>query len=443
MNAIFGEQMMRVTFMDHFTPLLGGFVDGQGLNVPPAEGFRPKSNQSRTAEAVLVLLRSWVDAVTEYEKEVEHKEKQRAIARVNGTEPGGVRIPETQGADILGIIEGQVDVGDEMLAVPVDKQRYCVTDEQRMIWELSTRRLHHLVEHLHFRDRDLGPYLYVIPETPETLVAAWGLQAPGNRDQDALPLQPMQPEIRHDLSDSFGLKLVDYPPGAKDSTFVRFFAAEEDGTHVRHIARGDLEGLPTLPWSFGSDQRNTIIVDVPDEQMSNFQCLFTGCHIQPNVPCVVPLGDPFVAPMYLLCPKYQHLPIKNGYRLICHSWTFECRIVPTGLHTSSLSLLTDEGQIFEVPVAGCHVGAGHRSKQLEHQPSFPQTKMALKHRLHGMSTVHLAFHYNQLADRWTLVDHSSGPFDTLLQLKPGNAYPLSSGLRIRFGSVTLEAVIYR
>lgn len=443
LTAIFGEQILQVTFMDHFTPLLGGFVDGAGFNVPPAEGFRPKSNASRTAESVLVFLRSWVDAVAQYETELEAKEKHREIARQNGTDPGGWRVPDVQGADIVGLLEGEIDIPDEVLNIPCEKQRYAVSDQQKRVWELGSRRLHNLVEHLCFRDRDLGPYINVKPEAPETLAAAWGLQAPGNREQSSLPLQPKQPEIRHDISDSFGLKLVEWPPEAADSTFVRFFAPAADGTEGRHIARGDLEGLPPLPWSFGSDQRNTVIVDVADEKLAHFQCLFTTSHIQPNTPCVAPLGDPFVAPMYILCPKYQHLPVKNGYRLICHSWVFECRIVPTGLHTSSLSLLTDEGEVFEVPSSGCHVGAGHRSKQLEHQPSFPTTKMALKHRLQGMSTVHMAFHYNQLADRWTLVDHSPGPFDTLLQLKPGHAYPLSSGLQIRFGKVTLEAVIYR
>jgi hypothetical protein len=443
LSAIFGEQTLQLTFMDNFTPLLGGFVDGSGYNVPPAEGFRPKSNPSRTAEAVLVFLRLWVDAVAEYEREAEEKKKHAAIAQANGSDPGGWRMPDVEGADVVGLLEEEIDLPDDVLKLPIDKQRYAVSDQQKRIWELSTRRLHHLVEHLCFRDRDLGPYLQVKPHAPETLVAAWGLQAPGNREQNSLPLQPKQPEIRHDISDSFGLKLVEWPQDARDSTFVRFFASSDEGVQRRHIARGDLDGLPPLPWSFGSDSRNTIIVDVPDEKLANFHCLFTSSHIQPNVPCVVPLGDPFVAPMYILCPKYQHLPVKNGYRLICHSWTFECRIVPTGLHTSSLSLLTDEGDVFEVPLTGCHVGAGHRSKQLEHQPSFPDCKMALKHRLSGMSTVHMAFHYNQLADRWTIVDHASGPFDTLLQLKPGHAYPLSSGLQIRLGQVTLEAVIYR
>lgn len=446
LSAIFGEQILQVIFMDYFTPLLGGFVDGQGFNVPPAEGFRPKSNPSRTAEAVLVFLRSWVDAVTQFENEAEAKKKHAEIARQNGTDPSipsGWRVPDVKGADIVGLLEGEIDVPDELTTIPCEKQRYAISDNQKRIWELESRRLHFYVEHLHFRDRDLGPYLHVDPENPESLKAAWGLQSPGNREQSSLPFQPKQPELRHEISDAFGLKLVEWPADASDSTFVRFFAPSEDGAHGKHIARGDLDGLPPLPWSFGSDQRNTVIVDVPDEKLANFQCLFVASHLQPNVPCVVPLGDPFVAPMYILTPKYQHLPVKNGYRLICHSWVFECRIMTTGLHASSLSLLTDEGEIFEVPSSGCHVGAGHRSKQLEHQPRFPQTKMALKHRLQGMSTVHIAFHYNKLADRWTLVDHSPGPFDTLLQLKPGHGYPLTSGLRVRLGEVTLEAVIYR
>jgi len=146
-----------------------------------------------------------------------------------------------------------------------------------------------------------------------------------------------------------------------------------------------------------------------------------------------------MAPTYIICPKYQPLQVQNGDRLVCHQWTFELRIQPTEKpHESSLSILTDEGDVFKVPVEGCHVGAGNRSRHLDLQPAFPHAKFALKHRLRDMAAVHVAFFYHPSMDRWTLVDHSPDPLGSLLLLKPGMAYPLSHGLRVMIGPLILE-----
>merc|ERR1711957_266976 len=111
------------------------------------------------------------------------------------------------------------------------------------------------------------------------------------------------------------------------------------------------------------------------------------------------------------------------------------------LHSSSLSILTDEGDAFEVPLDGCHVGAGNRSRHLENQPCFPPTKFALKHRLTGMAAVHLAIHYHAPTDRWTLVDHAPDPLGTLLLLRPGVAHPLSHGSRVKMGPFVVESAL--
>merc|ERR1712032_1570670 len=121
--------------------------------------------------------------------------------------------------------------------------------------------------------------------------------------------------------------------------------------------------------------------------------------------------------------------------------TFEVRIVPTGLHSSSLSLLSDEGTTFDVPMEGCHVGAGNRSKQTKFQPSFPQHKLALKHRLKDMAAIHMAFFYHMPTNRWTLVDHAPDPLGTLLLLKSDTAFHLSEGMRVKLGPVVLEVVV--
>lgn len=97
-----------------------------------------------------------------------------------------------------------------------------------------------------------------------------------------------------------------------------------------------------------------MIVDVPGTGLAPFHCVFARSAAQTKRACIIPLGSP-MAPTYVICPKYQPLQVQNGDRLVCHSWNFEIRILKIGLHTSSLSILTDEGDVFEVPMDGCHV----------------------------------------------------------------------------------------
>lgn len=256
---------------------------------------------------------------------------------------------------------------------------------------------------------------------------------------------PIKPVASHTsspletLSNSFGLRLVDWPrePAGVEtsSTFLRYFA-----NSGRSLSRECLTGLPFLPWSFGSDERNSIILDIPGPGVAPFHCIFTQARAQPKRPCIVSLGGPLV-PAYIVCPKYQPIPLQNGDRLVCHQWNFELRIVPSGLHTTTLQILTDEGDVFDVPADGCHVGAGNRSRQVPNQPIFPTTKFALKHRLKDMSAVHMAFNYHPPSNRWTLVDHSPEPLGTLLLLKTGIAYPLSHGLRVKLGPLIFETML--
>merc|ERR1712217_747226 len=152
-------------------------------------------------------------------------------------------------------------------------------------------------------------------------------------------------------------------------------------------------------------------------------------------------GDPTTT-SHIVCPKYQPMQVNNGDIFVCQQWNFEVRIEPTDqLHRSALSILTDEGDAFRVPMGGCHVGAGNRSRHLDYQPVYPQTKFALKHRLRDMAAVHLAFHYHPPTNRWTVVDHSPDPLGTLLLLKTGVAYPLSDGQRIKIGPLILEVAL--
>lgn len=243
------------------------------------------------------------------------------------------------------------------------------------------------------------------------------------------------------ISDAFGLRLVEWPVNlvgsglGSTSTFVGYFSDND-----RIVSRDSLQGLPVLPWSFGSDNRNSIILDIPGPGVAPFHCIFTQARAQAMRPCVVALGGHNV-PAYIVCPKYQPIQVQNGDRLVCHQWNFELRVVPTELHMSALQILTDEGDVFDVPVDGCHVGAGNRSRQVPNQPSFPATKFALKHRLKDMSAVHMVFSYHAPSNRWLLVDHSPDPCGTLLLLKTGTAYPLSHGLRVKLGPVILETVL--
>lgn len=306
--------------------------------------------------------------------------------------------------------------------------------------------------------RDLGPYVHVDIREPEQLAAAWGNQPKEARwlvnpivaaaarcayqtktydsDEDDDPVAKL--DVPQDVSNGFGVRLAECPPEISGknsrSTFVRFLS--EDG---RVISRRGTQGLPQLPWSFGSDVRNTVVVDVHDEGVAPFHCVFAKSFIQPARVCVVPLAESAAA-TYVVSPKYQPLQVRNGDRLVCLQWVFELRLRLVGPHTTALSILTDEGVVFEAPMDGCHIGAACPSRQMRHQPSFPPTKLTLDHRSQDMPGVHVALHYEPPMDRWTLVDHSPDPMGTLLLLKTGVAYPLSRGLRVKMGTLTLEVI---
>jgi len=265
-------------------------------------------------------------------------------------------------------------------------------------------------------------------------------ESPGPLNSGGLWQGPSSPDA-DSLSAAFGLRLVEWPVHLvgsgpdSSSSFVSYFSETN-----RCVSMRDLQGLPPLPWSFGTDSRNAIILDVPSPGIAPFHCLFTQARAQGRRACIVALGGPWV-PTYIVCPKYQPIHVHNGYRLVCHQWNFELRITPTGLHSSKLQILSDEGDVFDVPPEGCHVGAGNRSRQVPNQPSFPPTKFALKHRLKDMSAVHMALNYHVPSNRWTLIDHSPEPLGTLIVLKTGTAYPLSQGLRVKLGPVILETVL--
>jgi hypothetical protein len=326
-----------------------------------------------------------------------------------------------------------------------------VDEESERVWEHTTGQFLDLIETLDVHHRDLGPYVFLDLEAPDNAemssMTKGGLVNPliaeAAKEKYVIEDDPKTPSGPNaitlgQLSDSFGLRLVQWPDDTvgrgpnSSSTFVSYFS----GTS-RTISRRCLQGLPALPWSFGSDDRNAIIIDVPG--VSAFHCMFTQARAQPHRACIVSLGGS-LSPTHIVCPKYQPIPIQNGDRLVCHEWNFEMRVVPTDLHMSSLQILTDEGDIFDVPTEGCHIGAGNRSRQEPNKPHFPQTKFALKHRLKDMSAVHMALHYHAPTDRWTLVDHSPDPLGTLLLLRTGHAYPLSHGTRVKLGTVILEVL---
>lgn len=209
-----------------------------------------------------------------------------------------------------------------------------------------------------------------------------------------------------------------------------------------NLSRQELPGLPMLPWCFGRDARNTVVMDMETDAISPFQCVFMKSQVQPSRACVVHVGNTYLAPTYVVCPKFQHMPVRDGFRVVCgQSWTLELRIRPTGLHSSALTIVTDEGWSFEVPDSGCHVGAGHRAVEDPATISFPKDcKMSLQDRLQNISTVHCAFHYHRAGDRWSIVDHSDVEEGTLIELLPGFAYPLSHGLRVKTGPITMEVI---
>lgn len=494
LENIFGVQATCKAFMNRLLPKLGGYVNSTGVEVEAGKALPLLSDVPRCAESLLIFLRQWSEAVDLVEGSLQirmgarNTRGRRASRARRGSQfdmvafVDDLQVEGHTSRDMADLLEGGVEIPHHVLNVPVDPLRYHVDEGKKRAWELATDQHHDTQELLGRHHRDLGPYMHLDIDKPEDLAELWKGRAPAKDhaglrqdlhrqalmsyveahgdprfadeeedEEDPYSMKNLEsfcPAWRRatlmqfgQVSDWFGLKLVDWPAGVdagecSASTFLRYFS---DG--ARLVSRYHLHGLPPLPWSFGSDTRNSLIVDVPTVGLAPFHCMFAQSTKQKHRACVIALGSQ-MAPTYIVCPKYQPLQIHNGDRLVCHSWTFEMRILPLEkMHSSSLSILTDEGDVFEVPSDGCHVGAGNRSRHLEHQPSFPPTKFALKHRLTEIAAVHLAIHYHQPTDRWTLIDHSPDPMGTLILCKPGVARPLSHGLRVKIGPVTLETVI--
>lgn len=501
LERLFSCHMSCCAFMNKLLPKLGGYVDSRGNEIPSGQGLPLQSDLGTCAETVLVFLRQWVGVTRQLKhseasgKTIKRDNRPGGKGRVSVCSVSGSQSDVRRGSkfdlnrfiqdltgskhdveEVINLLEGATPIPDHIMNVPVDEVRYRIDDDAERLWEHVTSQHLDLTETLDPHHRDLGPYLFidllsqenvtpwnastdielakrmsqtalVNPEIAEAAKKGYKMED-GESDEGDEPLSPLCPDApdhivpgSDNLSENFGLRLVDWPKDVvgsgqnSSSTFVSYFSETD-----RIVCRKALQGLPPLPWSFGTDKRNAIILDVPAPGVAPFHCLFTKARAQAMTPCIVPLGGRWV-PTYIICPKYQPIQVLNGYRLVCHQWNFEIRIIPTGLHSSMLQILTDEGDVFDVPLEGCHIGAGNRSRQVPNQPSFPPTKFALKHRLKDMSAVHLALNYHAPSNRWTLIDHSPEPFGTLILLKTGTAYPLSHGLRVKLGPVILETVI--
>jgi hypothetical protein len=465
LEKLFSEQVSAKAFMNMFLPLTGGYVDSRGVEVPIGAGLPLKTNLERCAESLLTFLRQWSDLVLAAEEEDWQKTSKSLRSGGDFRQMSGqlaadefMHAVEASGhgyRDVVAMLEGVIQSPEEILNVPIEEHRYKMQDGIRRTWEILTGQFIDTVEMAKEGSRDLGPYLHVEVDRPETVAAAWGGSQPSTAAWVTNPKLAEDARIhfleQHDdefpqpgilahsflhASDSLSLTLVGFPSDmampVSTSTFVKFFA------EGRRISRTGLQGLPPMPWTFGSDRRNTIVVDVPGVTIAQFHCMFVPSRSQPWRACVIPLGN-LLSPTYLICPKYQPIEVHNGDRIVCHQWVFELRIDGGGAsHVSQLKILTDEGEEFKMPMDGCHVGAGNRSKQIEHQPWFPPTKFPLKHRLRDMAAVQFSVVRNPSCDRWMLVDHSHDPEGTLLQLRTGTAYPLSEGMNMKLGPLVLE-----
>lgn len=469
LDRLFGPQVSRKAWLNRLLPTMGGYVDSRGQQVAPGEGLPLHSNPERCAETLLVFLRRWCDLVLGAEEEDAARDAKRELKSDSTLRRGSQfliehfvsKLMETGHStkEVVDLLEGATEVPRHVLEVSDDGRRYRVDDNMVRSWELLTAQYLDGIDALEDRQRDLGPYIQVDLDRPEEMAkylqvdtkGAWHIVNPevakaaaryyqldDDEEQDVQDQATLT--MQYDASDVLGLKLVEWPAelnpeGNTGSTFIRFFSQEG-----KRISRFFMQGLPPLPWSFGSDERNTIIMDIEHRYgVAAFHCIFARARAQPKRPVIVPLGDP-MSPSYVVCPKYQPLQVRNGDRLICHQWTFELRLEPKGPHLDQLQILTDEGTVFEVPFEGCHMGAGSRSMRVDYQPYFPPTKFVLTHRLMNMAAVHVVFQYTAGLNRWMLMDHSPDALGTLLLLKPGVAYPLSAGLQLKLGPLILQVV---
>lgn len=475
LEQLFGVQISCDTFMNRLLPRLGGYISAGGIEVMICRGLPLLTDAQRCAESLLVFLRQWSDLVLAAEEFGWGK------ARARQSTGQQQHLPQTNRRcsdfkmdtfldevlqsghslnDVERLLEGIDPIPDHILRIPVDERRYRVRDEDVRRWELLTDRHYDLVDLVQKHHRELGPYIDLDLDNPQQLADVFAglpvearcltnpdaIKAATKRylfeDEDEDPEDPSSSDLHpdDDISDFLALRLISAPPDLCGeqcpSTFLRFLL--QDG---KILSRRCLQGLPALPWCIGSDQRNTVVLDLPCQGIAPFQCIIAEAKMQVQRAMIVPLGGPSEQ-MYFICPKYQPLQVRNGDRLVCHGWTFELRIEPAeDTRTSSLTILTSEGVAFEVPTDGCHVGVGERSRKREHQPAFPEAKFVLAHTIRDIAEVHIAFHYDAPMDRWTVIDHSQDSLGTLLALKTGVAYLLSRGLRLKLGPLLLEATL--
>jgi len=309
------------------------------------------------------------------------------------------------------------------------------------------------VERLQKHDRDLGPYIKLDPQDEGELTRAWDglfredaywlfnpvvLAAAKANIKATIAVSDSEEENvvalveQDDVSNYFGLSLVDAPPELDQTALVSFLRRQDMMT-----SRRCLQGLPALPWCLGSDSRNTLVLDGSAQGVRRFHCVLKKSKTQAQRVSLVPVDSR--AKSFIVLPKYQPFQVRDGDRFVCHGWSCEVQLErDSETNTTHLVLLTEDGQRFEAPLDGCHVGAGAASLQQKMQPAFPTAKFVVDDPGHDIAQVHLAFCYDQPMNRWTVVDHSRHPRGALLALKAGVAYPLSHGLHLLFGPMLLK-----
>jgi len=464
--GLFGPQMTCRSFMNKFLPAVGGYMGDDGEDVPLGEGLPFHDDPECCAASLDAFVCKWKDLVLAAEEE-------RAARALQPSPSPNSNLADLVDdghscQDVIELLEGAKPLPQHVLEGVTHPGRYGIDEQMLQNWELANEKFQDDLDLLEKRSRDLGPYVHIkldggIEEIAHQVgplsEGTWCLVNPdvaqvalrkqtyastiqSEYDDDPaefhLPKRPLR-----DASDSLALELAEWPEeldsSAVPSTFIRSY-----GSGGRRASRsacdknGNGSALPTLPWSFGTDPRNTVVMDLERQHgIAPFHCLFARSRQQPHRAVVMALGDP-MSDSYIVCPKYQPIQVRNGDRLVCHQWTFQVRTESGDDHRDHLSILTDEGECFKVPLDGCHVGAGSRSRKTDYQPSFPSTKFILTHRLKNMAAVHVVFRYMPSVNKWAVIDHSPEPLGALLALRPGVAYPLSEGLRLKLGPLILR-----
>lgn len=189
-DRIFGVQISRKAFMCRLLPKFGGYVDSTGVEVPLGAGLTLDSNVGRAAETLLAFLRQWCDLVDALDA--------APMARGQGQGARRAALPRRTSfakrgsewmqnaflsdmfasghsvADVEAMLEGEKPIPDHVLNVPQPTQRYRINDETRRRWELMTEQEYDLLE-TQGTTRDLGPYIHVCLDDPQSLAAAWGM----------------------------------------------------------------------------------------------------------------------------------------------------------------------------------------------------------------------------------------------------------------------------